>query len=359
MSEEKEFISSPISPQNGSVIWEAPSNIALVKYWGKYGNQLPQNPSLSFTLSSCSTTTKLVYSERENHSDAFSFSFEFEGKKQASFHQKIEQFFARILPYCPYVKTHHFAISSSNSFPHSSGIASSASSMCALALCIVSLEKNANPSMSDAFFLQKASFLARLGSGSAARSVQGPLMSWGHSTAIAGSSPLFGTQITQDIHPIFHDFQDSILIIDKGQKKVSSTLGHQLMENHPYAQTRFTQAEENLLKLTEVLKKGDLDTFISIVESEALTLHALMMASSPYFILMKPETLSVLNAIWDFRQQTNIPVCFTLDAGANVHVLYPKANSVQVLEFIETNLKRFCENGQYIEDQVGSGAIKH
>ena len=131
-------------------------------------------------------------------------------------------------------------------------------------------------------------------------------------------------------------------------------LCHQLMENHPYAQTRFTQAEENLLKLTEVLKKGDLDTFISIVESEALTLHALMMASSPYFILMKPETLSVLNAIWDFRQQTNIPVCFTLDAGANVHVLHPKANSVQVLEFIETNLK--FGSSKFAQDPVVKSA---
>jgi diphosphomevalonate decarboxylase len=103
---------------------------------------------------------------------------------------------------------------------------------------------------------------------------------------------------------------------------------------------------------------GDLDAFIQIVESEALTLHAMMMTSLPYFILMKPNTLEIINRIWKFRSQANIPVCFTLDAGANVHILYPENVSVAVLEFIQRELVGYCKNGEYICDGIGVGSQK-
>lgn len=355
MSVEKEFVSPVFSAISGHTSWASPSNIALVKYWGKYGVQLPQNPSLSFTLSKCVTTTHLSFHPKDNKND-FSFSFRFEGKEEPSFHPKIEAFFSRIVAYCPYLLTHHLDITSSNSFPHSSGIASSASSMSALALAIVSIEKQAEKIENTSTLNKKASFLARLGSGSAARSIEGPMMSWGKTDAIEGSSNAFGTLIQHDIHPVFTSYQDTILIIDKGQKKVSSTLGHQLMENHPYANTRFEQAHQHIEKLMAILAEGNLDDFMALVELEALTLHALMMASSPYFVLMQPNTLSVLNKVWDFRESTKLPLCFTLDAGANVHLLYPEKHKNEIMPFITSELIPFCQEGQYIEDQIGTGA---
>ena len=78
---------------------------------------------------------------------------------------------------------------------------------------------------------------------------------------------------------------------------------------------------DNLSKLIDIFKSGDLNAFIQIVESEALTLHAMMMTSMPYFILMKPNTLEIINKIWEFRKDTGLHIGFTLDAGANVHVL--------------------------------------
>ena len=128
------------------------------------------------------------------------------------------------------------------------------------------------------------------------------------------------------------------------------------MHGHPYAQQRFAQAHENLCELKDVLISGDIEAFIKIVESEALTLHSMMMASMPYFILMKPNTLEIINRIWMFRKETNIPVCFTLDAGANVHVLYPQNNKEKVLEFIKNELVAYCQNSQYICDEIGNGA---
>jgi diphosphomevalonate decarboxylase len=73
--------------------------------------------------------------------------------------------------------------------------------------------------------------------------------------------------------------------------------------------------------MKEMLANGDLQRFIKLVEHEALTLHAMMMMSDPAFILMKTGTLEVINKIWDFRKETGLPLFFTLDAGANVHLL--------------------------------------
>jgi len=80
------------------------------------------------------------------------------------------------------------------------------------------------------------------------------------------------------------------------------------------------------------------------------------MTSLPYFILMKPNTLEIINAIWKFRNETQIPVCFTLDAGANVHVLYPVDVKEEVLTFIKNKLVGYCQNGQYICDEIGFGS---
>jgi len=70
---------------------------------------------------------------------------------------------------------------------------------------------------------------------------------------------------------------------------------------------------------------------------------------------MKPNTLEIINRIWNFRRETNCPICFTLDAGANVHVLYPKSEKEKVASFIKEQLKPFCKNGEFISDQAGSG----
>jgi diphosphomevalonate decarboxylase len=359
MSEEY-FISKSNSKllENGSVTWSSPSNIALVKYWGKKEHQIPENPSISFTLSNCKTITEVTYTKKEGTD--FSFDVYFEGKKNEAFKPKIQTFFERIEAYMPFLRDYHFKIETSNTFPHSSGIASSASGMSAIALCLMSIEQKLNVIQSDSeesnnYFNQKASFLARLGSGSACRSIEGELVVWGKNESTE-SSDLYGVKYEGDVHPNFKNYQDTILLVDKGEKQVSSTVGHKLMFGHPFAKERFTQAHDNLAKLKSSLASGDLEAFVKIVESEALTLHAMMMTSMPYFILMKPNTLEIINKIWEYRAETNSNVCFTLDAGANVHVLYPESEKESVLNFIKKELAQYCQNGHYICDQIGLGA---
>jgi len=334
----------------GEVSWESPSNIALVKYWGKKKEQLPANPSISFTLNNCKTTTTLAYT----NSDKLSFEVYVDGKREEGFEPKIKTFFERISQYSSFINKYKFRIDTSNSFPHSSGIASSASGLSALALCICSIEQNINSAFKDAIFLNKASFLARLGSGSACRSLFPKMASWGKHDALKNSSDVIGTPY-DDIHPVFGTYQDTILLVDKGQKQVSSTVGHGLMHQHPFAEARFEQANSNLRNLKHVLKSGDLKEFNKIVESEALTLHAMMMSSDPYFLLVRPNTIAIIEKVWAFRKEHQLNLTVTLDAGSNVHLLYPEAEKQTALDFIKSELVVFCENGAYICDNVGLG----
>lgn len=358
---ENEFIPTSYTAKikSGTVTYRSPSNIALVKYWGKREIQIPENPSVSFTLNACATTTTITFDEKKNTKEAFSFDLLFEGKPMDSFKPKILVFMQRIEKYLPFLKEYHFTIATTNSFPHSSGIASSASGMSALALCFMDIEKRLNPNMTESYFTMKASFLARLGSGSACRSVEGDIVQWGKHEDTEGSSDLYGIKYPYKVHEVFRNYHDTILLIDKGEKQVSSTLGHDLMHSNVYAKTRFKQAHENLSKLKTVFAEGDLKSFTTIVESEALTLHAMMMTSIPYFILMKPKTMEIINEIWKFRAASNTNVCFTLDAGANVHVLYPELEKHIVYPFIKAKLVPYCQNGAYITDRTGFGARKN
>lgn len=358
---ENDFVPSEYSHRitRGKTIWRAPSNIALIKYWGKKKNQIPANPSVSFTLSQAATTTSVSYTKLdEDKRGSFSFELFFEGNTKRDFEPKIETFFSRVEKYLPFLKDYHFTIETSNSFPHSSGIASSASGMSALALCLMDLERQLNPAMTTGFFNKKVSFLARLGSGSACRSIEGPIVQWGYHGDTEGSSDLFGIKYPYKVHNIFDNYQDTILLVDKGQKQVSSSVGHDLMHDHPFSAQRFEQAHKNLSELQQVFAEGNLKRFIAIVESEALTLHAMMMTSHPYFVLMKPNTLEIINKIWAFREENKTHVCFTLDAGANVHVLYPESERDITLQFIKNELVAYCENQQYLCDKIGFGAKK-
>jgi len=354
---EQDFIPQPYSKtvKSGKVSWESPSNIALVKYWGKRDIQIPENPSISFTLKNCRTITSLVFSKKESRRN-FDFEVYMDGEKKDDFKPKIQTLFGRVLDYLPFLKDYSFKIDTSNTFPHSSGIASSASGMSALTLCLMSIEKQLNPEMTHEFFNRKASFLARLGSGSACRSIEGNIMVWGKTDVIEGSSDLFAIKYPYTIHENFKEYQDTILLVDKGEKQVSSTVGHDLMHNHPFAKERFRQANQNLEDLKPVLESGDLDVFNRVMEMEALSLHAMMMTSKPYFILMKPNTFKIIRKLWDFRDSTKLHVGFTLDAGANVHVLYPKEKVDNILDFIKKELVAYCENGHYICDEIGFGA---
>ncbi|MBQ0153077.1 MAG: diphosphomevalonate decarboxylase [Chryseobacterium sp.] len=345
----QEFLGNPnFKIQNTQVSESCPSNIALIKYWGKYKDQIPANPSISFTLNHCKTITEMEFIASED----FSVQTFLSGNEEKQFAEKIEKYFQNIEKYLPWILKGKYIIRTENTFPHSSGIASSASGFGAIAKCLMSLDEQFSGSASNEESLRKASFLARLGSGSACRSLYNGLVVWGETPEVEGSSDLFATPYSDtEIHPLFKDFNDWVLLIHEGQKSVSSTVGHGLMKSNPYAERRFLEARENFVPMKQILKDGDLDGFIKLVEHEALTLHAMMMMSDPAFILMKTGTLAVINAIWDFRKETGLPLFFTLDAGANVHLLFPNNGSEETIKtFIESELLQHTQKNGVVKD---------
>ena len=340
----------------GAIHWKSPSNLAIVKYWGKYGVQLPRNPSISFTLENAFTQTWLKYEPKTTAEPGISLKFTFHGTENEAFRQKMVKFLESILPIFPFLEQLQLTVKSGNSFPRSAGIASSASSMSALALCLCSMEDELFQTLQDdEAFDRKASYVARLGSGSACRSIYSGMAAWGETDAIVGASNDYAVPFSENLHEIYRNFHDDILIASRAEKSVSSRAGHSLMEGNPYATPRYQQANKRMRTLVEVLQNGDVETFGTIAENEALTLHALMMTSNPSYLLMRPNSLKMIELIRAYRQDTQHPIYFSLDAGPNLHVLYPESVIHEVRPFIEEKLVPLCEEGFWISDWVGEG----
>jgi diphosphomevalonate decarboxylase len=342
--------------RSGKITWRSPSNIALIKYWGKYGQQMPCNPSLSFTLDAAYTETTLEYGPKMSDKPGVSVDFLFHNEQNKAFGAKIERYLTSLLPIYPFLSQIELTIFSSNSFPHSAGIASSASAMSALALCLCTLEDELFGTLSnDEEFEKKASYLARLGSGSACRSIFSKAALWGETIGIPNSSNLYAIGWGHHLHPVFSSFHDDILIISKEEKSVSSTVGHSLMDNNPYAETRYMTVDTRMRKLISILKSGDVEGFGALVEQEAYSLHGLMMLSEPPYLLIKPNTVAAIEQLTTWRQSQKVPLYFTLDAGPNLQLLYPDEYATKVQSFIHNELLKYCAGGEYIPDKVGEG----
>ncbi len=329
--------------------YSAPSNIAIVKYWGKKGLQEPVNPSISFTLSKAKTTTKVSYEPCDRDLE---IDFKFDRNRADVFLPKLHAFVERLLPHLPFLKSGILNIESTNTFPHSSGIASSASSMAALAKTLIDIQIKLDDQFKVSDLNKFRSRLARLGSGSASRSTMNGWVLWGETPVYNASSDKYGVDINKHVHESFKDLQDTILIIRKGSKAVSSTQGHQLMENHPYKEGRIKQANNNIQVLIEAFKSGDFESFSKVCEQEALSLHGLMMSSSPAYTLLAPESIRAIRRIQKFRDHQHVPLTYTLDAGPNIHLIYPSSQTHIIKPFIEEHLRPLCENSELIYDQL-------
>lgn len=343
-----------ISTLPGSVGWESPSNIALVKYWGKKDTQKPINPSLSMTLSHMSTRTEVHYTRTRHERGKRWFSFR--GEENHPFGTRINSYLKQLETFFPFLVHMDLHIDSTNSFPHSAGMASSASAMSALALCLCSIEQRLKDQEEEPEdFYRKASYMARLGSGSAARSVYGSFVEWGDP---AKGSDDYAQPLDGQVNPALAFLHDSVMITSTETKKVKSSRGHSRMEHHPYRSARIQQARNNQQKIREALSSGNFQMLAEATEEEALSLHALMLSSSPGFILINQATIHIIEAIRKFRDQTGARITFTLDAGPNVHVLYPTDQKETIREWMQQTLVPYCENGKMIHDFTGQGPEK-
>lgn len=329
-----------MKPTTFETSWRSPSNIAFVKYWGKKGHQIPANPSLSMTLKECTTETFVSFAP----SDSLKVELFLDGVKEDKFAAKIQKYIETLSQY-PFLKNVSYTIKTKNTFPHGTGIASSASGLSAFALCLTDYLHSMKPFEN---FYQEASNLSRLASGSACRSVYGGFTTWGD------ESDLYASPF--EVHADLAHLKDSVLVISGEEKKVSSTAGHGKMGEHAFAEARYAQAKDNFKKMARALKAGEVEEMGRILESEALSLHAMMMTSPEAYTLLKPNSLAAIDMIWSFRRETKLPLYFTLDAGPNLHLIYPESDQHKIRTFISNELSVFTE--KIIEDERGEGPVK-
>lgn len=330
--------------------WQAPSNIAFVKYWGKKGIQLPSNPSISLTLSKCLTQTEIEFFK----SSSLEVELFLDNEPRQEFAKKIHSFLSSLTEQIPWLNNLGLVIHTHNTFPHGTGIASSASGMAALCLGITEyFFYLKNKALNEEFYLW-ASYLSRLASGSASRSIYGGMVSWGEFKEENSMSDLYATPFKT--HEVFNDLRDSVIIVSSEEKRVSSRQGHGLMSEHGYAQARFKEAFKNFKKTIDALRTGDWKVVGETLENEALQLHAMMLTSPDSYTLLRPESLKIIEKVRAFRENTGTLVYFTLDAGPNLHLIYPKSIEADVKTFIDNELKELSQI--IIHDSIGKGPVK-
>lgn len=280
-------------------------NIAFIKYWGNQDNALriPANGSLSMNLDGLETRTTVQFDTRMEGDRLILNGEPAKGDALA----RVSATLDRIRQLAD-LRTSAL-VRSDNSFPTGTGIASSASAFAALTLAGVT-------ALGLCLSERELSQIARTGSGSASRSIPGGFVEWQAGTD-HGSS--FATSIAGPEH---WDLVDYIVLVSGQHKVVGSTQGHQLAGTSPLQAARVADAERRLEICRKALLERDFPVFAEIVEQDSNLMHSVMMTSSPPLYYWEPGTLDIINAVREWRKD-GLQVCFTIDAGPNVHVLCP------------------------------------
>ncbi len=286
---------------------QAHPNIAFIKYWGNRDSvlRLPSNGSISMNLDGLTTRTTV----------SFQPSLPFD-ELTINGHEVIGKGLDRVSSILDLVRRMagigmKAEVISESNFPSGAGIASSASAFAALALAAT---QAAGLGLSEA----ELSRLARRGSGSASRSVPGGFVEW-HAGNTDEES--FAESIASPDH---WDLADCVAILSAGHKQTGSTEGHALAPTSPLQAARVADAPRRLDLCRQAILKRDFESLASIVELDSDMMHAVMMTSQPALFYWQPATLTVMQAVREWRSQ-GLPVFYTIDAGPNVHVLCPQA----------------------------------
>jgi len=306
-------------PAEGLVSAYAPSNIALCKYWGKRDSELnlPLTSSLSISLGRSGTTT--VMSVIDSPEDEVFY----EGKqlaKESPFAQRLSTF----LDLFRGPNAHHFHIDTHNDVPVAAGLASSASGFAAL---VEALNLLFSWKLDD----RSLSLLARLGSGSACRSLWHGFVEWSAGVKADGSDS-YATVMPDT----WTDFCVGLVITNRDRKPISSREAMNLTRDTSSFYNEWPMVvEKDLAAIKQAISKQDFEQLGEVAESNAMTMHALMMSARPPIMYSLPETIAHIRKVWELRQ-SGVPVYFTQDAGANLKLLFEKKSLLAVQDNFES-----------------------
>ena len=311
---------------------KAHSNIALIKYWGKRNEDLnlPAVGSISITLQELFTISSIKFDE--NFKQDF---LEINGTR-ANPHQtkRVSQFIDIFRNLAKL--TSRFRISSQNNFPTGAGLASSASAFASLALA-------ANQAIGLDLSDTQLSEFARIGSGSAARSIYGGFVEMTLGSKSDGSDAIAIQLAKAD----FWDIHVLIAITSEEKKDIGSTSGmNHTAKTSPYYNAWIASNKSDLDDMRQSIQRRDFNKLGELSEFNCLKMHSVMLSANPGLIYWNSITLACMHAIRSLRKK-NIPVYFTIDAGPQVKALCLKENVQQVQAELEVipGVKRIISSG--------------
>jgi diphosphomevalonate decarboxylase len=278
-------------------------NIAFIKYWGNRDPvlRIPENGSISMNLAGLVTRTSVTFKPDLENDELL-----LAGKPASDAAlQRVKTFLSRVreMASVPY----HARVESFNNFPTGAGIASSASAFAALSLAA---SKAAGLDLTE----PELSRLARIGSGSACRSIPGGFVEWKAGQDDASS---YAFSIASPSH---WDLVDCVAIVSQAHKVTGSTEGHQLARSSPLQECRLADVERRLDQCRASICDRHLHLLAEVVEQDSNMMHAVMLTSCPSLIYWEPATLEIMKKVIRWRRE-GLPVFYTIDAGPNVHVL--------------------------------------
>ncbi|MBK9603631.1 MAG: diphosphomevalonate decarboxylase [Anaerolineales bacterium] len=277
-------------------------NIAFIKYWGNRDNtyRLPSNSSISMNLDGLFTRTTVSFTASKKDSLIIN-STEVTGKglDRVSYILDLVRKMANI--------NERADVTSENNFPAGAGIASSAAAFAALALAS---SRAAGLTLSEA----QLSVLARRGSGSASRSIPAGFVEWQMGKSEEDSFAF-------SIAPVDHwNLVDCVAIVNSSHKKTGSTEGHAIAGTSPLQNARVADAPRRIEICRNAILKKDFEAFANIIEHDSDMMHAVMMTSNPPLMYWQSATVEIFHQVREWRAG-GLPVGYTVDAGANVHVI--------------------------------------
>ncbi|HQF63248.1 MAG TPA: diphosphomevalonate decarboxylase [Anaerolineaceae bacterium] len=289
-------------------------NIAFIKYWGNRDQvlRLPVNGSISMNLEGLFTRTRVSFDEDLDADILVLNGQDVVGSALSRVSALLDQ--VREMA----GKKLSAQVESSNNFPMGAGIASSAAAFAALSLA-------ASRAIGLELHEAELSRLARLGSGSACRSIPGGFVEW---QTGQGDADSFAVSIAPAEH---WKLVDCVAVIETGHKPVGSTQGHALADSSPLQAARVADAGRRLNRCRNAILKRDFRALAEVVELDSNLMHAVMMTSTPPLFYWEPASVQLMKAIPAWRSE-GLPVCYTLDAGANVHAICPAEAAGQVAE---------------------------
>lgn len=308
-------------------------NLAFIKYWGKKdeGLNLPANTSISVNLSNLYTITTIEFSEIFS-SDQIKINQE-ENQKEI----------LRVVKYLDLIRKKaginwKAKVVSQNNFPKAAGFASSASGFAALTLA-------ATQALGLNLSEKELTILARLGSGSACRSIPDGFVEWkkGEESEDSYAYSIFPAN--------YWKLSIFALFLKTSEKKVSSSEGHRLASTSPFFKTRIKKIDKKIILLKKFIKERNFVNFGNLIENEALEMHAIMFTSRPSLIYWDEKTIKLIKFVYELRMK-KFPVYFTIDAGPNPYLICEEKNEKNLLK----ELKKINSIKNIIINYPNSGA---